>query len=238
MAINNILGGVMSRHAPLFSFHSIYDIDIGLVNLIRERYLDERVFDPLFFKQNRLKIISDMYTRKESNPLSVFARPNISKEDLDDYYNQFLEKEYKYIYDECVSTEILNYIDIFEQDADFDATILCYNDYEIKIVKDESKLAKLKIIRPDSAGLIDIMVQRSFSEIFMKKVEEIDLFCNVIDVTFYIASFGPNFREGHSPKDANPALKETKVIEQNSILPMNVFNIYDMYNGKYFERIK
>ena len=142
----NAIGGVVSYHAPLFSFHSIYDIDIGLVNLIKEKYLDEKVFDLAFFQQPKLKIISDMYTRKNSNPLTVFAHPNISIEDLDDYYNQFLQKEYEYIYENCVSTEVLNYIKLFENDKDYDPSILCYNDYEVKIVKDEKAIQKLKII--------------------------------------------------------------------------------------------
>lgn len=232
------IGGVMSYHAPLFSFNSIYDIDIGLVNLIRKKYLDERVFDPLFFKQPKLKIISDMYTRLESNPLTVFARPNISKEDLDDYYRQFLDKEYKFIYEECVSTEILNYIKMFESDTDYDITILCYTDYEVKIVKDEPILKNKKILRVNKELRLDKKTQGSYSEVFVKKVEEIELFPNAIDITFYISSFGPNFDPNHRPNSENPMIKETSVLVRNSLFPMNTFNIYDMYNGKYFERIE
>ena len=227
-------GGVMSYHAPLFSFHSIYDIDIGLVNLIREKYLNDKVFDPLFFKQSKLKIISDMYRRTESNPLTVFAKPDISKEDLDDYYNQFLEKEYQYIYDQCVSTEILNYIDFFTEDKEINPTILCYNDYEQKIVKDETILKQLKIQRLDENNLLSVDIQRSYSEFYVKRVEELDIFDKVLDMSFYISSFGPNFELNDKNEKV---IKQTKVIDINTVCPINSFNIFDMYNGKYFERI-
>ena len=231
---NMKFGGVMSYHAPLFSFHSIYDIDIGLVNLIREKYLNEKVFDPLFFKQSKLKIISDMYKRKESNPLTVFAKSNISKDDLDDYYKQFLEKEYKYIYDECVSTEILNYINIFADDKEINPIVLCYNDYEEKIVKEEDKLKNVKIVRLNKDNTMNVSDQRSYSEFFVKRVEEIDIFNKVIDFSFYISSFRPNFEENSK---GELVLKSTKMIEINIMIPSSSFNIYDMYNGKYFERI-
>ena len=234
MRSNIEFGGVVDKHAPLFSFYSIFDIDIGLVNVIKKRYLNPKVFNTEFFDQPRLKIISEMYRRKEYNPLTVFAKDDISKEDLDAYYDDFLDKEYEGICDDSVITEVINYIDMFRSDRDINPTILCYRDYEVKIVKEEPRLSNAKILRLQPDGTIYVKDQRLFSEFYCKMVEEVDLFDKVIDLSFYISSFGPNF---DYDKEDNPTIKITNVIKQNIDFPANTFNIYDLYNGKYFEKL-
>lgn len=226
----------MGNHAPLFSFHSIFDIDIGLVYLIKDKYLSEKVFDVSFFSKPKLDIIKAMYTRSDENPLTVFAKPGISKEDLDDYYTQFLDKEYEYIYENCVYGEVINFIDAFSDDNEINPSILCYNDYEVKIVKDNDVLKSLPIIRPNDKMELDLTTQRSYSEVFVKKVKETDLFIGAIDISMYISSFGPNFDRTNTSEGEIPMVILSKFIESNAVLPMNTILVFDMYNPKYFIR--
>ena len=45
------------KQTPVFSFYSLFDLDIGLMNLIEKEYLNKKVFDAEFFKLPNLKKI-------------------------------------------------------------------------------------------------------------------------------------------------------------------------------------
>ena len=90
MIRTDIISGVKVKMTPLISFHAIVDIDVGLINLIKQEYLDERVFNKDFFTQPIYAIIADRYYRKERNPLLVFAKNKKDTETLNGYYEVFL----------------------------------------------------------------------------------------------------------------------------------------------------
>ena len=87
--MNEMLTGVATPGAsqtPLISFNSIYDLDIGLIKLIQNEYLDESIFDKNFFNRPLLSMIYDSYHRENFNPLTMFSKSK-DMELLDEYYN-------------------------------------------------------------------------------------------------------------------------------------------------------
>ena len=70
------------KMAPLISFNTIFDIDVGLIQLIYDEYLDPKVFNIDIFNKSLKDIIKLLYFRTEKNPLYLFANDNISKENL------------------------------------------------------------------------------------------------------------------------------------------------------------
>ena len=52
MIDRSLTSGAVEKMAPLFSFLSLVDIEMGLVNLIRNEYMNSYVFDKSFFESN------------------------------------------------------------------------------------------------------------------------------------------------------------------------------------------
>ena len=82
------------RSEILIDFNCYIDTEVGLIRLIREKYLDEKVFNVDLLRSNLRIIIKMLMERKEVNPLYLFANKDISRKDLDDYYQQFMDEEY------------------------------------------------------------------------------------------------------------------------------------------------
>ena len=53
--------GGANHLAPLISFDTIFDLDIGLIQLIYSEFLDPKIFHIDFFQRNLIDIIKDIY---------------------------------------------------------------------------------------------------------------------------------------------------------------------------------
>lgn len=225
---SNLLSGVSTpdtKQFPLISFNCIYDIDIGIMNLIQESYLDTTVFNKDFFNKPFLHRIYDIYTRTEYNPLTVFANHNISKTDLDDYYHQFIEFKMPELIDKCVTTEMLNLLSSFEDSKEIFPTIIFYDKFQ----KDELEHHKILSKYPNIYFKnIPEQILKKYSQIFVKDIQELDNYCKIPGcVTYYISSFGCNFNA------ETQELKKDKCIETIITYGFNhCISIFDMYNMK------
>ena len=128
--------------APLISFDSIVDTDVGLVNLIRKEYLDTKVFNKDFFDMQFYEILKQLYHRKEKNLLYLFAIDTSNTELLDSYYNEFMERCMPQILEMSITTEILTLIDQFNSSQEIKSTILCYSEDQLRIIQEEPTLKK------------------------------------------------------------------------------------------------
>lgn len=209
--------------APLISFTSIVDTDVGLVNLIRKEYLDTRVFEKSFFDMDFYKIIKSLYHRKERNLLYLFAKDKSNTELLDSYYNEFIERCMPEILQMSITTEVLSLVEYFNNSQEIKATILCYSEDQLKIIEDEPVLKKNRKVLFSNLSERD---KESFSQYFFKEVEEIENFKKCRNKTFYISSFRANFTEENDVKE----LDFLKDIYRN----INAINIFDMYNKDIF----
>ena len=223
--MNEMLTGVATPGAsqtPLISFNSIYDLDIGLIKLIQNEYLDESIFDKNFFNRPLLSMIYDSYHRENFNPLTMFSKSK-DMELLDEYYNQFMERRKADIIELCVKSEMENLIQLFVDSKEIFNTIIYHDELELKELQSNESLAKCKFIHVRD---LSKPVLRQFTQFYVKDIRELKyLSLTEGSKTFYISSFRPNF---------NLETMEIKMDENiENIIHKGVnhcISIFDMYN--------
>jgi hypothetical protein len=134
------------RSEVLIDFDCYMDTELGLIRLIKNKYFDKSVFNEDKLNQDTRSIILSLIDRKEINPLYLFANDNISKDDLDDYYFQFMTEEYGNILKYSVTTEIKSLINLFSTENGIHITILCNDEREKIILENDETLNDCKII--------------------------------------------------------------------------------------------
>lgn len=189
---DKVLGGANVKLAPLISFNCIVDEDIGLVNLIRKDYLDDKVFNKDFFDMEFYEILKALYYRKEENPLYLFAKEGISRDTLDSYYLEFKEKCEREILDMSITTEIFNLIDFFNTSQDIIPSILCYTQNQLDIIEQEQTMKKNHKILFSKLSEKD---KKSFSQFYFKYIKDIEPFINIKLRAFYISRAGLNIND-------------------------------------------
>ena len=223
--LENMLSGVSTPGAsqtPLFSFNTIYDLDIGLIRLVGEEYLDERLFDRAFFARPFMSIICDSYHRSQFNPLTMFAKTNDIAL-LDEYYNQFMERRKADIIELCVKTEIENLINMFADTKEIYNTVYYHDDLELKELQANEALSKCKFIHIKD---LSQPVLRRYTQYYVKDIRELTPIALVEgSKTYYISSFRPNFNQ--------ETMELTMDENIESIIHKGVnhcISIFDMYN--------
>lgn len=132
---------------PIFDFQSVCDTDLGLYRLIRKEYYDKSIFRKELFETNDLAFVKAMIlTRSKFNPLSVFCKDNVLKEEeMNDLYEQFLEEEYDKILELSSPTTILSLASTSNNlNKMVNVRILCKSKNEVKWISKYT--TKLKCI--------------------------------------------------------------------------------------------
>lgn len=214
--MNRIIGGD-TKISPLIHFNSLVDSDYGLIELIKEEYLDPTIFDINFFNKPKIEIIKSLYNRSKDNPLSVCS--SLSDEDLDDLYNQFMNQRYYDILDKSATTEIANLIEFYDSVGDIKSTILCNDEIQVKIIKETNYLRYDKIICCEKGHYKSNNI---FNCAYFKKIEDIDTINDFNITTYYLSTFGPNLT---ADKDD---VKESDIID---LIAKKRYNIHliDLY---------
>lgn len=223
----DMLSGVItpdSCQIPLISFNAVYDLDIGLINLIKNEYLDQRVFKKEFFNQSNKNIIKQSYNRIDFNPLTLFVKDNIDSKLLDDYYNEFMEKRQKDIIDLCVTTELVNLIKLFNESKEIFPIIFYYNDYQKEELISNELIYNNRMIYIDD---ISEKLLRKITQIFVKDIRELSKFSKIKESkTYYISTFGPNFN-----KETGELKKDENIDNIINYGFNHCISIYDMYDN-------
>lgn len=187
------------RSEILIDFDCYVDTDIGLIRLIKERYLDVKVFNKDLLDSNMINIIKLLYNRKDRNPLYLFANEGVSKNDLDDYYKEFLEVEYDGILKYSVTTEIKSLINLFRTEPSIHVTFLCKNQKEKNLlVKDPSLQGYSFILENDQR----VDFSKFYSFYFKYLDERIDKYIYPYK-TYYFSKYKINFTDDFRLLDDN-----------------------------------
>ena len=220
----------------LISVNALIDLDIGLMSLIKEDYMDPSVFNEKFFSESDIiDIINTTYFRKDDNPLYAVS---IIKDyqQLDEYYMEFMTNMYNTIFDKAVYTDIVKMIDLFIDTDEIDISILYYTDYAKEQMEKDQQEGKLN----PNVTFIDSKTMRGkdldkFGQIYLRSIFEFDAL-PIDDLTspktFYISTFMPNYNKDKS-------LKRTEVI--NKLMGATLrhdFTTFDLYNLKNIIRNK
>ena len=228
MMNKSLTGGANSKLAPLISFDTIVDTDVGLINLIRYFYLDPTVFDENWFNRPMVKVIADLHYRSQENPLYLISNPNDTRlnkyEILDEYYQEFISTKEVDILKHSVTSGVLNLIDQFNKSGEIKTTILCYTENQRDIIRSEPALAYNTTILFD-----EIEDMNKYNQFFFKRIEEAEPFKDLKYKTIYFSDFKMNLNE--SGED----LKEIDLIDQFA-LNHNAINIFNMYRKDILEK--
>lgn len=215
-----IMSGADVKLAPLISFYTIFDLDVGLIQLVFDQYLEKSVFDETKFLRPVKDIIEDLYYRKDNNPLYSFAHPNIEKSRLDNFYNQFQELCMDKILDKCITTEIIRLVGLFDSTNEIKPTILYYSEKQLELLDDEPTLKGIRKVHIDSLTKAD---KESFYQFYFKSIDELEPFIDNRVKSFYISNYGPNLNEeGNNFKDSEYI--NTLIRNRNQI---NIFSLYN-----------
>lgn len=135
---------------PLFDFQVVCDTDMGLYNLIKEEYYDRSIFDNELFDATDERFVKTvLLSREYFNPLFIFCKKGVlSNEEMDNLYQEFLEKEYDKIIKLSPPTSIMNIASVSNSvNKLVNVNILCKNKQEKQWIMDHDY--KLKCIISD-----------------------------------------------------------------------------------------
>lgn len=205
----------------LMPFNVLIDTDVGIWKLIQDEYHNE-----VFFLPGMLDVLDVhkkymMMTRDTRNPLlTILTEP--SEELADDFYNQFMEKEYNNILEKSPTTDVCKILDTMRitKSNIIRLTILCRNEEEKHCILDRDIVHDSIIV-----GEMEKISLSEYGVIFIKDVKDLDSFRRVEGKILYIANYGFNIYK--DPESVNPILP-FEVIEKYS--GENEFYVYSVYH--------
>ena len=217
--------GGANHLAPLISFDTIFDLDIGLIQLIYSEFLDPKIFNIEFFQRDLIDIIRDIYHRRDMNPLYICSNQGVDHLLLDEYYQQFMNEYKPEIVYNSVSTAVLEMIKLFNQSKDIVTTILCKDEIEVEMVKNEYDFPNNKIALLDKLSMND---RKSYNQYYFKYVEDVALFSAFKAKTYYFSTIRLNLNKDESDLKESDYIDEI-ILRGNNI---NIFNLYDLERKK------
>lgn len=158
---------------PLFDFQALCDTDLGLYRLIKEDYYDRSVFDNDLFDSNDERFIKTiLLSRRQFNPLNIFCKKNaLTQSEIDDLYQEFLDKEYDRILQLSPYTTIMNIASISNNTNKIvNVIVLCASEKEKEWINKYN--LKLKCIIADYKDF-DL---RKYDTIYIKDIYTLTLF--------------------------------------------------------------
>lgn len=213
------------RSEILIDFDCYIDTEVGLIRLIQDKYLDDKVFNVELLQSGLRNIINMLINRKEKNPLYLFANKDISKEDLDDYYKEFMNIEYDRILSRSVTTEIGHLIELLKSEPSIHITFLCHNQKQRNIlVKEEFLRGKNFILDTDNVDF------SQFTQFYFKYIsEDIDKYIFPYK-TYYFSKYLLNFDNEFNMN--YPEIVDKIVYNRGEI------EILDLYNKIYLKGVQ
>lgn len=173
------IGNISGVLTPLIPFDCIFDLDFGLLRLIRTKYFDTDVFSKKFFNDNDTMndMISRLYFREQQNPLFMTLNEQ-NVEVAQSLYDDFMSKKYNEIVKLSMSTEIFELLHSFLYSGEIRPTILYRDEVElrflenIKIIKKISKISIDKLLKQDNFNLYQQFFFKDIDNFYLKKLKD------------------------------------------------------------------
>lgn len=204
----------LNKLTPLITVDCVLDFDVGLIRLVQEQYNKSNTF---VFPRRFKEVIKRLYYRNEVNPLYPFLRDPSQKEEADTWYRQFMEECEEEIMERVISTEILDMCFTFLTSGAIAPTITFFTERQMEALLRVPHIDRLRL----SNYIADKEnIKRDYGQIFVKTVEQLELFKDTVLSTVYISSCGINF--------VNNELKELPIL-QDTIRRGNQISVFDIY---------
>lgn len=216
--------GFFDKRNVLIPFECLIDTDFGLAILVRDKFLDDKVFDKFFYHNGDNRIKYNLLVREDINPLSVIVNKpyrcdTLYKEFMENFYTEILEKScFTALVDIIISTRSVNNLTFF---------ILCKSEQEQQYITEKLSYAdvNLNFIIKD----INDLDFASYDTIFLKHTNDLDLIKKIGLKSLYIAKAGYNVTVDENGYHLNPKLVE--------IYPDEFIKVYEPYimDDSFFE---
>lgn len=171
----------------LIDFDMIFDIDVGIIRTIDEKYCDESIFYKEVTNLDDELLQGLLYRRTMVNPLQVAFIDESMTEEMDSIYDQLLMNEFEDIVLNSTPTAIYDIIQNFINGSNGTVipTILCRNYFQRKIAiqmfseYDYGKDYKVVLNQNDIiklSGFSDLMIKDVRSLVYFRGLEGMNIF--------------------------------------------------------------
>lgn len=209
---------------PLIPFNCVYDIDFGVIRYMYENgyTANAELVDPGFFSlldTDRRRMIIELYSREDENPLSLCLRHT---RDANDLYNQFMEADYETIIHSAVHTGVYEMCRLFEDQSSIRPGIIYSTESEYYMLKNDENLKHVEFIDLETVK----HRIKDFNIYFFKSIDDmyIDLLTPLLHTkSIYIMDYRFNFDE--TGEDLRKSVYTGTLLLNRNVI--NVINAYD-----------
>lgn len=210
----------------LIPFDLVVDLDMGLLKLVRFEYNNNDYFYKGILQGMDDCLRYSLMTREDPNPLSIAAVNPDDHETLDEFYKQFMEREYTKIMNLSQDTAISDLTKVSGMTSASDRivriTIMCRSEEEKKLIN-LRKMNPFRII-VSSPEKVDLS---QYKALFVKNTYDLDMYRNVEALNLYIANYGFNLVKDPSRSNA-PGLPIDIVAKYSKDNEINIFTVYNL----------
>lgn len=210
----------------LIPFDLVVDLDIGLLKLVRFEYSNNDYFYKGILQGMDDCLRYSLMTREDPNPLSIAAVNPDDHETLDEFYKQFMEREYTKIMNLSQDTAISDLTKVSGMASASDRivriTIMCRSEEEKRLIN-LRKMNPFRVI-VSSPEKIDLS---QYKALFVKNAYDLDMYRNVEALNLYIANYGFNLVKDPSRSNA-PGLPIDIVAKYSKDNEINIFTVYNL----------
>ncbi|WP_301214594.1 hypothetical protein [uncultured Clostridium sp.] len=218
----------------LIDFDMIFDLDVGIIRTIDEKYCDESIFIKEITSLDDELLEGTLKKRTMVNPLQIVFDDESKTELMDDIYDKIMEEDYESVVDNSTLTAIYDVIESFIlSNSIVYPTILCRNYYQRKIAIElfsEYKYGESFNIVLNQNDVIKIS---GYTDLMIKDIRSIAKFEGIDGMNVYVADLMMNVDQEILQKNGQVIpIKEYGLIWSN-ICSIRFIGMYP-YDRNYF----
>lgn len=177
----------------LVPYNLLIDTDVGLYKLLEKKYCNDKIFhiEP-FTELDMPHLLYFLIDREFPNPLDAIAKEE-NKELMQEYYDQFFEREYDYILRRSITTTLYDFIKMVERDKDIHVSVWVPSENIKNILVERDQ---------DGFGSVEFRITDTYPECVNKRDDPIyikdifDILRNIepfLGKTMYVANYAFNY---------------------------------------------
>lgn len=218
----------------LIDFDMIFDLDVGIIRTIDEKYCDESIFIKEITSLDDELLEGTLKKRTMVNPLQIVFDDESKTELMDDIYDKIMEEDYESVVDNSTLTAIYDVIESFIlSNSIVYPTILCRNYYQRKIAIElfsEYKYGESFNIVLNQNDVIKIS---GYTDLMIKDIRSIAKFEGIDGMNVYVADLMMNVDQEILQKNGQVIpIKEYGLVWSN-ICSIRFIGMYS-YDRNYF----
>lgn len=177
----------------LVDFEMIVDLDIGIFNLVKEKFSTSDCFDSDIINNTNVDtMIYRLINEKYPNILDLIKTEDYFDFSTENLYNTMLSRYYEEIFKKSIITDILNLMNAYIMSNVVVVTVLCKNQQEQQLINNINSKFHTVIFEKD-------MNVDDYDSIFIKNYKDILEFNNVQCKNIFVANIQNNMDDKNTP---------------------------------------